>query len=124
MNVSKQDLIEQQQLLAALGFYKGEIDGIWSTETIKAKIAYERTREFAPAIPNYGMPFEADRKLPRGVMRRNGVLWSPELEQYQQSQVTKKEHHRAEPEPKSKAVTNPQKDAAGAASQHEQPAGE
>lgn len=123
MNVSKQELIEQQQLLAALGFYKGEIDGIWSTETIKAKIAYERTREFAPAIPNYGMPFESDRKLPRGVMRRNGVLWSPELEKYQQSQVTKKEHNRAE----AKRVANPEKAAAGgseSADQHEQPAGE
>lgn len=57
----------QQLVLKHLGYYHGEIDGIWSKKSMEAKIQYERSGKFNPGIPNNGMPFNTNVKLPQGL---------------------------------------------------------
>lgn len=66
MQVTKEKLAAQQLVLFHLGFYKGNVDGIWSTSTINAKRAFEADPSFVPAYPNGGMPFGDRDKLPKG----------------------------------------------------------
>lgn len=76
MQTTKAQLKAQQILLFYLGHYKGEIDGIWSALSVKAKKAYECTHEFSPAYPNSGLPFGNRDKLPKGVRRNaDGTLY-------------------------------------------------
>lgn len=76
MQTTKAQLKAQQVLLFYLGHYKGEIDGIWSALTVKAKKAYECTHEFSPAYPNSGLPFGDRDKLPKGVRRNaDGTIY-------------------------------------------------
>lgn len=82
INVTHEQMLNQQQVLAALGFYKGQIDGIWSEETIKAKQTFEFARNFTPALPNNGLPFDVTQKLPRGLIRKGSSIWCPELDTY------------------------------------------
>ena len=49
MQTSKEKLAAQQLVLFHLGFYKGLIDGIWSTATIAAKKKFEADLSFLPA---------------------------------------------------------------------------
>lgn len=66
MQVTKEKMAAQQLVLFHLGYYKGNIDGIWSTATINAKRAFEADPSFVPAYPNGGMPFGDRDKLPKG----------------------------------------------------------
>jgi peptidoglycan hydrolase-like protein with peptidoglycan-binding domain len=91
MNLTKEDLIRQQEILAALGFYAGQIDGIWSTQTIEAKIAFERSRTFKPAVPSNGMPFQAKERLPMGIVRTRAGLWCAQLDRPSRSSVVEKQ---------------------------------
>ena len=67
MQTGKMELMSQQVVLAFLGFYKGAIDGIWSTATIQAKQAYERELNFVPGVPSNGLPFTTKGRLPKGL---------------------------------------------------------
>lgn len=66
MQVTKEKMAAQQLVLFHLGFYKGNIDGIWSEATIAAKRKFEAEPSFLPAYPNHGLPFGDRDKLPKG----------------------------------------------------------
>ncbi len=66
MQVTKEKLSAQQLVLFHLGFYKGNIDGIWSDSSIDAKRKFEADVTFLPAYPNGGLPFGERDKLPKG----------------------------------------------------------
>lgn len=57
MQVKKEQLIRQQEILNALGFYHGLIDGVWGPKSIEAKKKFEASPSFSPGIPKNGMPF-------------------------------------------------------------------
>lgn len=63
----------QQMVLAHLGFYKGKIDGIWSTKSITAKREFE-AGNFDPCVPNGGFPFEKRGSLPMGLYWEGTLL--------------------------------------------------
>lgn len=65
MQVTKEKMAAQQLVLFHLGFYKGNIDGIWSEATIAAKRKFEADPSFLPAYPNHGLPFGDRDKLPK-----------------------------------------------------------
>lgn len=69
----------QQAIMKALGFYDGQLDGIWGPRTIEAKQRWEFSGKFAPAIPNRGLPFKAKDKLPGGIIRKGDLLSCAEL---------------------------------------------
>lgn len=71
MQLTKEKLQAQQLVLFHLGYYKGNIDGIWSQATITAKKQFEADVAFLPAYPNGGLPFGERDKLPKGM--RYGV---------------------------------------------------
>ena len=83
MQVGDEKLKAQQKLLKAKGFYNGAIDGIWGPSTIASMIKFERSRTFAPAVPNNGMPFSERGPFPRGVIMRRGLIWCPEMDAVQ-----------------------------------------
>jgi hypothetical protein len=75
----------QQQALVALGYYQGIVDGIWSRKSIEAKIAYERSGDYNPGVPNNGLPFDTRASLPNrmtvnadGTFNVDGVKIMPE----------------------------------------------
>lgn len=57
-------IARQQQILAYLGFYDGEIDGIWGEESQKAMRLFESTYEFKPGDSTYGQPLCVFSNLP------------------------------------------------------------
>ena len=71
MQVEEKQLARQQAILKHLGFYTGEVDGIWSTLTIKAKKEFEVDSSFNPGIPNNGLPFSIRPPFPKGIMKDN-----------------------------------------------------
>ena len=72
----------QQRLMQAEGFYNGKIDGIWGPKTIAAKVKWERSGRYAPAIPNNGFPLSDRGPLPSGVFRKpDGTLTSVKMDQ-------------------------------------------
>lgn len=81
MQVLKTEIKRQQEILAALGFYHGEIDGIWGPKCIAAKKKFEADRRFTPGIPNNGMPFGARPPYPAGMTldHATGLLNHPAL---------------------------------------------
>lgn len=81
MQTGKEQLAQQQSVMQARGFYKGAIDGIWGPDTIAAKIKWERSGKFAPAIPNNGFPLGDRGPYPKGVYKQaGGLLTCSELE--------------------------------------------
>lgn len=64
MQHQAEELKYQQMVLRHLGFYRGKIDGIWSSGSIEAKRQYEFDKSFRPAIPNNGLPFGTSDRLP------------------------------------------------------------
>lgn len=74
MQTSKDKLSAQQLVLFHLGFYKGLIDGIWSTATIAAKKKFEADMSFLPAYPNMGLPFGERDKLPKDMYYERGLI--------------------------------------------------
>ena len=83
MQVVTEELKYQQSVLKHLGYYKGAVDGIWSGDSIAAKTKFEFNRDFAPAIPNNGLPFGTSDRLPKGMhFKRDGnyiALWHKEI---------------------------------------------
>lgn len=81
MQTGTEQLKNQQAIMAAKGFYNGKIDGIWGPDTIAAKIKWERSGKFNPAVPNNGLPLPSKGQLPLGVRRLpDGTMTCPELE--------------------------------------------
>ena len=77
--IDREALKAQQVVLKNLGYYKGEIDGIWSRKSIEAKLAFERSGKFNPGIPNRGMPFDLRVKLPISlIIGKDGYLTTKE----------------------------------------------
>lgn len=66
MQYTKDKLISQQLAMFHLGFYTGNIDGIWGPDSQEAKRKFERCETFLPAYPNGGMPFGERDRLPTG----------------------------------------------------------
>jgi hypothetical protein len=79
MQISKEKLIAQQLVLFHLGFYRGLIDGIWSSASIEAKKEFEASMLFLPAFPNGGLPFGERDKLPKGMSYQNGMIIHKDL---------------------------------------------
>lgn len=89
MQRGTEQLKRQQQILTALGYYDGQIDGIWSDRTIEAKQKWENSGRFIPAIPNNGMPFGDVGKYPSGIRREtSGLLTCYEFEKWVEEQVS------------------------------------
>lgn len=96
MQTTKGQLERQQQIMAALGFYRGKVDGIWSTKTIEAKKAWELSGKFGPGIPNFGLPLANKGPYPRGIRIDpvTKLLTCSQLEVYLQAQEKQKEKHK------------------------------
>lgn len=62
-------LIRQQEILAALGFYKGKVDGIWGPSSTAAMKQFEADPTFLPGIPNHGMPLSDTGPHPAGIYK-------------------------------------------------------
>lgn len=67
MQTDRRQLLRQQVILRALGFYKGRLDGIWGPNSISAKKAFEADISFLPGIPKKGLPFAGTKPLPAGI---------------------------------------------------------
>lgn len=74
MQYKKDELQAQQLVLAFLGYYKGVIDGIWSTASIQAKQAFECADNYLPAAPTFGLPFAPGSRLPKDMLWDKGFL--------------------------------------------------
>lgn len=68
MFLTQEQLARQQLIMKHFGFYRGNIDGIWSRTSIEAKRQFEFSKEFAPAFPNRGLPLDQTARLPRGII--------------------------------------------------------
>ena len=79
MQYKKDELQAQQLVLAFLGYYKGVIDGIWSTASIQAKQAFECADNYLPAAPTFGLPFAPGSRLPKGLLWDKGFLIHKDL---------------------------------------------
>lgn len=69
MQIGTEQLKAQQTIMQNLNYYTGKIDGIWGPKTIAAKVKWERSGKFSPAIPNNGFPLAERASLPPGVTR-------------------------------------------------------
>lgn len=79
-------LATQQAVMAALGFYDGEIDGSWGPKSVTAMKQWEMEESFDPALPTRGYPMSYPSRLPKGLSWMSGpvpkisyVLLSPAL---------------------------------------------
>lgn len=66
-----------QLIMAHLGYYNGEFDGIWGPACVQAKRDWEMADEFEPAAPNGGLPFRVNGKVPKGLhwgIRTKGLM--------------------------------------------------
>lgn len=68
MQTKKPQLQRQQIIMAKLGFYKNQCDGIWGPDSIAAKLAWEADQSFIPALPTNGLPFGERDPLPKGMI--------------------------------------------------------
>jgi len=95
MQVTKEKMAAQQLVLFHLGFYKGNIDGIWSAATIAAKRQFEADPSFLPAYPNHGLPFGDRDKLPKGWRYgHKGVIGHADLSPERAAEIMKEHEAR------------------------------
>jgi len=82
MQTGNEQITRQQEIMKALGFYNGQIDGIWGPKTIEAKKKWELSGKFAPGLPNFGLPLSDRGPYPRGVYldKVSGLLTCAQLE--------------------------------------------
>ena len=77
MQTGREQLRSQQKVMQLEGFYQGKLDGIWGPKTIAAKVKWERSGRFSPAIPNNGFPLSDRGPFPPGIFRNaDGTLSS------------------------------------------------
>lgn len=76
MQSKPHQLLRQQIVLEALGYYTGPLDGIWGPATIEAMRKFEnRIALFRPAHQSGGLPFADAGPLPKGLYRtRDGLV--------------------------------------------------
>lgn len=86
MQTGNEQIIRQQEIMKALGFYTGQIDGVWGPKTIEAKKKWELSGKFAPGLPNFGLPLSDRGPYPRGVFldKASGLLTCAQLEMQKQ----------------------------------------
>lgn len=84
MQVTKEQIQRQQEILSVLGFYHGKFDGIWGPKTIEAKKRYEGDAKFVPGIPNNGLPFGDRGPFPAliSINHATGLLEHPALAEH------------------------------------------
>jgi len=93
MQTKHEALVRQQQILKALGYYSGKIDGIWGPASIKAMQKFESLPEFLPGHPHNGMPFHDSGPYPAGiVMKDDGLLHHPALDKKVEVKETEPVH--------------------------------
>lgn len=82
MQSSFPQLVRQQLILKAMGFYKGPIDGQWGPNTIDAKKRFESDMTYLPGLPAAGMPFAGQKPWPSGITldQKTGLLYHPAIE--------------------------------------------
>ena len=81
MQVEKNQIIRQQEILGVLGFYFGKFDGVWGPKSIEAKKKFEASPTFVPGIPNNGLPFGDRGPYPAMITldHMSGLLHHPKL---------------------------------------------
>lgn len=84
MQTGTEQLKSQQAVMSAKNLYNGKIDGIWGPKSIAAKLKWERSGKFSPAIPNNGFPLSLAAPFPPGVSQKSGLLTCAELLSKQQ----------------------------------------
>ena len=105
MQIGKDQLKAQQEIMAAKNMYNGKIDGIWGPLTIAAKQKWERSGKFSPAVPNNGFPLNDRQALPPGVLRKpDGTLYCMEQKSAASAPVAPVV---ATPEPQAPVVETP-----------------
>ena len=57
----------QQSVMTALGFYDGDIDGVWGPKCVAAMNRWQLEDSFDPALPNNGYFFTPPSRLPKGL---------------------------------------------------------
>ena len=67
-------LATQQAVMAALGFYDGEIDGSWGPKAVAAMKQWEMDDSFDPALPTRGYPMSYPSRLPKGLSWASGPV--------------------------------------------------
>jgi peptidoglycan hydrolase-like protein with peptidoglycan-binding domain len=76
-------LKRQQEILKALGFFSGKVDGNWGPDSIQAMKRYEASASFKPGLPNHGMPLSLEIPFPLNITRdpeNRFLLYHPALE--------------------------------------------
>ena len=53
--------------MTALGFYDGDIDGVWGPKCVAAMNRWQLEDSFDPALPNNGYFFTPPSRLPKGL---------------------------------------------------------
>lgn len=53
--------------MTALGFYDGDIDGVWGPKCVAAMNLWQLEDSFDPALPNNGYFFTPPSRLPKGL---------------------------------------------------------
>jgi hypothetical protein len=107
MQTSQIELSAQQLVLAFLGFYKGPIDGIWSTDSILAMKAFERDDSFCPGVPTNGLPFGTTAKLPKGMYWDKKLVNHRKLSPEQAAELLRTQVKAKAPAPVSAPVQTP-----------------
>lgn len=89
MQVEKNQIQRQQEILAVLGFYFGDFDGVWGPKTIEAKKKFEASPSFVPGIPNNGLPFGDRGPYPAMITinHATGLLHHPKLDEKPEAPV-------------------------------------
>lgn len=102
MQVKTEQLIRQQEIMKALGFYHGKIEGIWGPKSIDAKKKFEASPTFSPGIPKNGMPFADHGPYPANIMldHATGLLDHPQA-------LAAREAAKAQAQPEVKAEAAP-----------------
>lgn len=90
MQVSKEQIKRQQEILSVLGFYHGKFDGIWGPKSIEAKKRFEADARFIPGIPNNGMPFASKGPYPAliTINHATDMLEHPALTEHKEKNAT------------------------------------
>lgn len=66
-NIEMKLIAVQQSVMTALGFYDGDIDGVWGPKCVAAMNRWQLEDSFDPALPNNGYFFTPPSRLPKGL---------------------------------------------------------
>lgn len=80
MQAGTRQLLRQQLILKALGYYNYHLNGIWGTHSIDAMRKFERSDAFIPGRPSGGLPFAESGPYPKGIYKDGDLLNADFLE--------------------------------------------